>query len=195
MARWQVLLALVWPVAASAQDDAMEVQRCVWRCLADSPGAESAQYNQCVAAKCSESAAAPPVRSERAGSDLGGTPWSYGPTQDGQGFFAGQYAPDTGNILYYTCDRSGAQNLLLAGEIEGPAAVLNLEANGQVLGLWFVPTAGGFTSRLDPGSEVPELLASARRLALRNQAGWPLGAFGMLGAGTAINAARAACGL
>lgn len=124
-----------------------------------------------------------------------GTPQSQGRTQDGQAHYAGQFAPETGNYLYYTCDASGTQNLLLAGGTEGPAAVLTPDVDGQVLGLWFEASDGGNTARLDLGSRVPCLLVGARRLDLHNEAGWSLGLFGMAGAVAAIGGARAACGL
>lgn len=38
--------------AASAEEDPMEEQRCVWRCLADSKGNTDPAYKQCVAAQC-----------------------------------------------------------------------------------------------------------------------------------------------
>ena len=176
----------------------MEVQRCIWRCLADSPGAESAQYHQCVAAKCNEApaspalprAAAPTVAPFSAFPD-----WSFGATADGLGRYAGQYAAKTGNLIYYTCDGSGTQNLLLSGEVEGPGGVLTLDVDGQAFGLWFEPSPGGYTARLEPGSPVPELLMRAARLEVRNEAGWSLGQFAMGGARQAIGSAQASCGL
>jgi hypothetical protein len=197
MIRWMMIrLLCAWllvvPSMTAAEEDYMEVQRCIWRCLHDSPGAESQEYRQCVAAQCNDPIAAAPL--PRAPT-VAGPPWSQGVTQDGRGFFAGQVAPETGNLLYYTCDLSGTQNLLLTGVVEGPSAVLTLDIDGQVQGLWFEATPGGFTARLDQGSPVPGLIAGARQVDLRNEAGWSLGLFGMAGAGAAIRAARAACGL
>lgn len=189
--RWGVVLALM-PCAAWAQEDPMELQRCIWRCLADSPGAASAQYQQCVAAQCGEEPAAPVASPSFAGA--GSAPWGVGVTGDGLGHYAGQVAPESGNLFYYTCDASGQQNLILSGP-EGPSAVLTLEVDGQRFGLWFEQTSGGYTARLEPGSPVPGLLGAARRFELRNDAGGSLGAFAMVGAGAAIGGARAACGL
>lgn len=180
------------PLMAAAEEDYMEVQRCVWRCLHGSPGAESREYQQCVAAKCNDPvAAAPPPPAP----PVAGPPWGQGVTQDGLGFFAGQLAPETGTVLYYTCDAGGVQNLILSGPLEGPSAVLNLDADGQVMGLWFEATPGGLTSRLEEGSPVPGLIAAARRLEVRSEAGIALGTFAMAGVGPAIDATRAACGL
>lgn len=50
-----ILVVLMGAVTALAQeDDAMEVQRCIWRCLADSRGANDPAYHQCVARLCNE---------------------------------------------------------------------------------------------------------------------------------------------
>ena len=198
MIRAFLVLLAVLPGIAAAEEDYMEAQRCIWRCLADSPGAESAQYHQCVAAMCNEPAAPPTLPRAAAPPAVPSSAfpaWSFGATADGLGRYAGQYAAETGNLIYYTCDGSGTQNLLLSGEVEGPAGVLTLDADGQAFGLWFEPSAGGYTARLEPGSPVPELLMRAARLELRNEAGWSLGRFAMGGARQAIGSARASCGL
>lgn len=198
MLRRVLAVLAVLPGMAGAEEDYMEVQRCVWRCLADSPGAESAQYHQCVAAKCNEPSAEPalPRAAAPPAAPASGFPaWTFGATADGLGRYAGQFAAETGNVIYYTCDGSGTENLLLSGEVEGPGAVLTLDVDGQAFGLWFEPSPGGYTARLEPGSPVPGLLMRARRFELRNGAGWSLGRFAMGGAGAAIGGARASCGL
>lgn len=45
------VLTMVLP--AMAEDDPMEVQRCIWRCLADSKGADDPAYGRCVERRCS----------------------------------------------------------------------------------------------------------------------------------------------
>lgn len=47
-----IALALAASAAGAQGDDGMEQQRCVWSCLANSPGAASAEYNACVAQLC-----------------------------------------------------------------------------------------------------------------------------------------------
>ncbi|NBE08629.1 hypothetical protein [Paragemmobacter ruber] len=47
-----VALSLVASATWAQGDDGMEQQRCVWSCLANSPGAASAEYNACVAQLC-----------------------------------------------------------------------------------------------------------------------------------------------
>lgn len=55
---------------AFAQDDAMEAQRCIWRCLANSKGADDPAYKACVKSHCN---------GEPAGSDRNASaPWTYG---------------------------------------------------------------------------------------------------------------------
>lgn len=46
------VLVLALPVRAQVADDPMELQRCVWRCLTNSPDAASAACHQCVADVC-----------------------------------------------------------------------------------------------------------------------------------------------
>jgi hypothetical protein len=191
-----IMFGMTLPGIALAEEDYMEVQRCVWRCLADSPGAESAEYNQCVAAKCNETVAVPAAPGPAPSAALSAVPpWIFGATGDGQGRYAGQVAAETGNNLYYTCDASGVQNLLLSGEVEGPSAILSVDVDGQVFGLFFEQSPGGYTARLEPGSPVPEMFMRAELVHLRNEAGWSLGRFSMAGADLAIAGARAACGL
>jgi hypothetical protein len=52
---WGLVVAAMLAGAgpAAAQDDPMEEQRCVWRCLADSRGASDPAYHACVRAQCS----------------------------------------------------------------------------------------------------------------------------------------------
>jgi hypothetical protein len=45
-------LVLLAAPAAAQPADAMEAQRCIWRCLAASGGAAGKAYNRCIAAKC-----------------------------------------------------------------------------------------------------------------------------------------------
>jgi hypothetical protein len=49
---WFLLAALSLAAPAAAQEDPMELQRCIWRCLANSQGADDPAYGQCVANIC-----------------------------------------------------------------------------------------------------------------------------------------------
>jgi hypothetical protein len=44
----------LWTIPGSAADDPMEVQRCVWRCLANVKGADDPAYERCVKKYCTE---------------------------------------------------------------------------------------------------------------------------------------------
>lgn len=67
-----LLAALLLAAPTAAQVDPMETQRCIWRCLAESKGADDPAYEQCVAEKCND---APGQSSPAAIPD--GT-WRYG---------------------------------------------------------------------------------------------------------------------
>ena len=45
-----LFLSAAAPVAA--EDDPMELQRCIWRCLAGAKGPDDPKYHKCVEAKC-----------------------------------------------------------------------------------------------------------------------------------------------
>lgn len=169
---------------AAAQEDPMDLQRCIWRCLADSSGASDPKYHQCVEAVCdTEVEAATPDPDPI---------WRVGPTADGQGYYAGQVDRDTGNTLHFTCDATGARNLILSGEVEGPSATLTLEVDGIPSPLWFEAVSGVYFARLD--APLLDTLIKADTLTLFNGINTALGRFPMAGGGAAISSALAACG-
>ncbi|MBL4927603.1 hypothetical protein [Fuscibacter oryzae] len=49
-----LVLAIAAPVAAQDESPEMEQQRCVWSCLANSPGNDSPEYNACVKQYCED---------------------------------------------------------------------------------------------------------------------------------------------
>lgn len=191
---WLVLAMSLWPIPLWAQADdgpEWELQRCIWRCLAASPGASSAQYNQCVADSCS-SLAAEVEREEQSGSVQGvpqGT-WFASGTGDGLGNLAGFADPRTQNSFYLICGVDGRRNIALFGP-EGPAATLTLQVDGQTFTRAFVPYAGGYYATLPPDAPEIAALRSGRTVAVRNQNGTALIAAGLNGAAAAI---AAACG-
>ncbi|MEM6939212.1 MAG: hypothetical protein AAF943_03275 [Pseudomonadota bacterium] len=83
-----VLIWSAWP--AMAQQDAMALQRCIWSCLSNSPGAHSYQYEQCVARHCAPQAA--PIQSA----------WWSGIASDGVHRFAMTQA-EQGIAFTYFC--------------------------------------------------------------------------------------------
>ncbi len=185
---WLAMMAALVPLSGAAQSDdgpEWELQRCIWRCLANSPGAESREYEQCVSAFCSEGpAAAPAVQAVPSGA------WFASGTGDGQGNLAGISDPRTGAAFYLICGPDGRRNLALFGP-EGPEATLTLQVDGQAFARTFVPHAGGYYAALP--ADAPEIAAlrSGRAMALRNAAGGTLFEAGLTGAGAAI---AAACG-
>jgi hypothetical protein len=64
-----VSMLLAMSSAALAEPAYMEVQRCIWRCLADSKGASDPAYQACVSRVCDEE----PVRQSKKGER-----WTYG---------------------------------------------------------------------------------------------------------------------
>lgn len=146
--RWIFGLAILgWlaPTAAVAQTDGpeWEAQRCIWRCLAESPGAASRQYNDCVARMCSGEPARAPAPPAPTGT---GRVWFAARTGDGQGNLAGIADQSTGTAFDLICGRDGRRNLALFGP-EGPAAVLTILIDGRRFERPFVPHAGGITPR------------------------------------------------
>jgi hypothetical protein len=63
-----IALALASP-SANAEPAYMEVQRCIWRCLHDSKGANDPAYKQCVSRQCNEDGSNEKRR---------GAKWTYG---------------------------------------------------------------------------------------------------------------------
>lgn len=93
-----ILLLVVGPIrSAEAEQDPMDVQRCVWSCLANSPGASSPEYEQCVQRHCTGfSQPAPgPVRSD----------WQGGVASDGVHRYATTPA-EQGYALTYFCSKT-----------------------------------------------------------------------------------------
>lgn len=164
-----------------------DLQRCIWRCLAASPGAASAEYNNCVAAQCSAEEAEGDVSDS-----YGQGRWFASGTGDGTGNLAGYVDVGTGSTFYVICGVDGRRNLALFGP-EGPEAVLTLNLDGRIFSHRFVPYAGGYYARLP--SAAPELTAlkQSRVLVIRNEAGGTLFGADLQRSGAAA-AITAACG-
>lgn len=156
-------LLLALPPQAAAQGDPMEQQRCVWACLASSPGVESAEYPACVAARCT--AAAAPATPQPA--------WTGGATADGRGRFAGVADPATGAVLYFLCGPGGRSFLSITGP-EGPSATLTLDVDGQRFAIPFTAEGGAYYTPMPPGAPPLVALVTGRRAVILNAAGTPL---------------------
>lgn len=181
-------LCMGWGAQGWAQgyEDPMEVQRCVWRCLADSPGAASQQYAQCVEALCSEGPPEPfvPSAANQANAPL----WFAARTGDGKGNLAGVEDPLTGNSFYVMCGANGRHNLALFGP-EGPDATMVMTIGGQSYQRAFVAYGGGYYARVDAGSAEVMALRAGRDLTIANAAGGVLMQIVLNGSQQAIAAA------
>ena len=111
-----ILVFLVGAVrTAAAQDDPMVLQRCIWSCLANSPGASSPQYNLCVEERCVESQQQP---ASAAPSD-----WHAGIASDGLHRFATTPA-EQGYAFTYFC--SPGQSYFVLDSLPNPAGQYRL---------------------------------------------------------------------
>jgi|GEM_PF-2744859 len=120
--------ALLLAAPAAAQDDPMEMQRCIWSCLADSKGADDPAYHQCIARNCHEGAAAAPATpSAQKGV------WIYGEhpvlglsahvVVDGGAYGIACFPPTPG-VGYTTMVRATDGLIPNVGEAVGPAYVV-----------------------------------------------------------------------
>lgn len=173
--------------AAQAQMSAEEEQRCVWRCLADSPGAASKQYSDCVQRYC-----VPPRQST---APRAGKPRMRGWTnhQTGNGA-AHSAAIDTGShSLSYICQRGGPGLLAIAG-MGGRAQGVAIAVDGRGFRQNFVTRNGILYTDADAGSPLLAALMGGNQVQVTGGDGVRT-AFPLTGSGTAIRSAMAACGL
>lgn len=177
------VLAFVAGSAAAqiAPDDPMEMQRCVWSCLANSNGATDPAYSACVEAICN----APQGNGFEGGANGPGA-WTTGTTADGLGLYAAMVDPVTANTLYYICDRSGAGYLLLTGQVEGPSATLTVQIGANPYPLWFELQGGGYYAATPRDSAVITLMARGGMVQVLNATGYVLGTYSTPMQGNAV---------
>jgi hypothetical protein len=168
------LLAIVAgaAVAQTAAEDPMEVQRCVWSCLANSSGASDPAYSACVEAICN-------APQEDGLENSAGNPgaWTTGVTADGLGLYAAMVDPVTANTLYFLCDRSGAGYLMLTGQAEGPSATLTVQIGANPYPLWFEEQGGGYYANTPRDSTVIALMARGGMVQVLNATGYVMGTY------------------
>lgn len=166
----------------------MELQRCIWRCLANSPGNDSPEYNQCLARNCSGDAQTglqPPVS---------GQPWQAGTATDGATRFAGIDLPDgSGRGVYYMCTAAGDSYLMLFAQ-QSPAGTYQLVIDGSRYPVPFDRSRQQLTLSLQPYSPLLIQLSQGQWLSVIDIYGTAIMQVSLAGAGQALNAARAACG-
>ena len=184
-----LLLCLLSPLSVAAQQgDPMDVQRCIWRCLADSSGPASPEYNQCVARLCSGEPAAP--LSTPAPPQPVPLAWRAGLASDGVHRFAGADA-EQGYGFYYFCTPQVSFFTLIG---------LPMDA-GQyrfVIGdvAYLVPldrSRGDLSVNIPPGDVFMQGVQAGSWLRVEALDGTSLIQFSLSGAGASINNAVQGC--
>ncbi|MDU9003185.1 hypothetical protein [Sedimentitalea todarodis] len=181
------LICLAASVAQAQSGDPMEQQRCIWRCLAGSPGAHSAQYNQCVERLCVQRPtpqySAPAV----------GSPWKSGLAADGVTQFAGVDAGQAnGTGFYYMCDRQG-QSYLMLYRHQGPPGLLRFRIGAQQFTVPFDRSRGELTMNVIPGGQFLNALIYGQSAWISDMRGSHVMSVNLQGAAAALQGAIAAC--
>lgn len=185
---------ILWAVAASffatgafAQDeDPMEMQRCVWSCLANSPGADSLEYNLCVERFCATETAL-------SGLPNNGVPWGVGIASDGITRFAGLQVPDgQGEGVYFMCSPRSLPYLMLFA-FDRPEGAYRLNIDGREFVLPFDRSRGQLTVSLRPDAQLLDILAQGRWLSVTDPRGYPAASVSLAGAARAIATAQIQC--
>lgn len=222
MLRLSVVLTLflaALPVMGQ-EADPMAQQRCVWSCLANSPGAESAEYSACVARLCEgrgeEAEAAsgglvlsprpqprPLVQSGAAPGQGGAEPppmpqsalaaegWTFGQGADGQGMFAGISDPATGVRLDWLCAK-GRASVLALSPYAGDGRV-TVTVDGRALDVDLTREGGAGYAPIGLSYPLFLHLASGAGVEVADGSGQVIGRFSMAGAPLAIGQAEGRC--
>jgi hypothetical protein len=170
--------------AAAAEDAEMELQRCIWRCLANSKGNTDPAYHACVVKHCTEEDVAtregagtlPPWRAV-ADTEMGHGPTAYVRGRERSrigelGLFCGRRGP-----VLYLADIPGEPRLPLTVriDVDGRSFVVRLDHKSgmELMGR----AAGGLVQALTAGTEArvrvqgveePFSLAGSRRALSRS---------------------------
>lgn len=171
-------LALI-AAPALAQQDPMALQRCIWACLSQSPGAASPQYNQCVAQRCT------PMAQPRVSA------WSSGVATDGVHRFATTQA-EQGMAFTYFCT-PGRSYFVLADVPVPPNNYRFLIGQTD-----YVVTLAGAPGQLSVSLPFDHAFTQAIRhggdmLSIRDMQGLPVVRFSLRGADQHIGQAGTAC--
>jgi hypothetical protein len=177
--------------AAQVADDPMEAQRCIWRCLANSPGVSSPEYYSCVAQYCDgteQGGSSVPATSPRATVPAMAPRWNAGVTSDGQRRYAGVIDPMRETTFYVLCAPDGKLSFALFGP-EGDSSMMVVRIDDGLYSLNFLAGGNGYYAALGPNAVELAALRAAARLTVSNAAGWPLFSVALNGAREAIAAA------
>lgn len=180
-----VACALGAPVKAQ-QGDPMALQRCIWACLANSPGAASAAYHQCVNARCAGPQVAAPSGSAPS--------WQAGLASDGRSWTAG--VADQGNDgrgIYYVCNRARESYLMLHG-FHGRAGLYQLGIGGRLHPVLFDRRRGTLSVDLPANASLLGSLAAGNTISITDPDGRYQAALSLAGSRAAIGRALAECG-
>lgn len=162
----------------------MEVQRCVWRCLDASPGAESAEYHACVAEQCGE--AGPQSTASPVGSGI----WNVVADYEGRGQAAWAIDETMGTEIFVVCSPDGRERSIDLLGAEGPDAVLQLNIDGErVFPLMFRNVDGRARAVLEPPFAEIAALQAGNAAALMNADGYAVFSASLRGSSAAIGSA------
>ncbi|HET9069819.1 MAG TPA: hypothetical protein VFN28_14335 [Amaricoccus sp.] len=188
---WMAAVALLAAATlpARAQMDPEEEQRCVWSCLANSPGAGSAEYNACVARLCMGDAAPAEAQSQPAAPAVPRAVWTAGAGQGGARYAGVELS---GRSLTFLCQRGGPGLMAVAG-LGGDAQAVGVTVDGRAHRLPFVARNGILYTAADPGSPILGALLGGSVAEVATRGG--SAAFPLAGSGAAIRSALKGCGM
>lgn len=177
------LLGVAVPAWAEG-DDPMAMQRCVWSCLANSPGASSPQYHQCVMNFCGADGSEP---------DTPEPGWTFGLAGDGRTYSAGiAFQDNSGRGLYYMCSQSGESYLVLY-RMAGLAGPYRLRVDGVDHWMNFDRSRVELTTPLHRTSPFIGVLAAGTSIQVFDAAGAFVMQVGLRNARNAIGDAIGTC--
>lgn len=159
----------------------MELQRCVWACLANSPGAASAIYNQCVDRNC---VAQPQV-------SAASSAWRSGVASDGVHYFATTQA-EQGMAFTYFC--TIGQSYFVLADVPVPPGQYRLLIGGTDYIVTFDMSRGVLSSSI-PASNLftRAVRVGGDQVRIRTMQGAPVLIFSLQGADQHIGLAIAGC--
>lgn len=142
---------------AAAQDDPMEVQRCIWRCLADARGADDPAYSSCVASKCDSATPARPAAKQKPApksqsaqptpraSTAPKNPWVYG---DQPQLGRGAFGYTTQGVAGLACGTTGwpLDFRVTNGFFHGPSLTVMFDASPIAFSMAAAPGPASQTS-------------------------------------------------
>ncbi|MBM7068476.1 hypothetical protein IU397_12875 [Actibacterium sp. 188UL27-1] len=161
----------------------MALQRCVWACLANSPGAASAQYHQCVDRRCN---AAKPTRTEPQS-------WTAGVTPGGTGRYVSLVSADRQRSLTYLCDPAGQSYLMLDQNVDGPGGDMAVQVDTVRYQVTFARIQDFLLAPATPNAPVLAALKRGQTAYLLRTDGSVLATLRLSGVAGALDAAIGHC--